>query len=57
MLRCREMDAALVQSVLDEAKREYADKANAKQALNITLDKNVYLPPPPSGPDSHGPSW
>lgn len=55
LLRCREVDVSLVESVLEEAKREYAEKANV-HAPKITIDNRVYLPPPPTGADSHGPS-
>ncbi|GMY25737.1 V-type proton ATPase subunit E2 [Fagus crenata] len=51
LLRCREVDRKLVESVLEDAKREYADKAKV-HAPQVTLD-NVYLPPPPSKADSH----
>ncbi|GMP51566.1 hypothetical protein CsSME_00017749 [Camellia sinensis var. sinensis] len=56
LLRCREIDVVLVESVLDDAKHEYIDKAGV-HAPKITIDKRVYLPPPPSSEDSHGPSW
>ncbi|KAK9986333.1 hypothetical protein SO802_031284 [Lithocarpus litseifolius] len=51
LLRCREVDRKLVESVLDEAKREYADKAKV-HTPKVTVDK-VFLPPPPSTADSH----
>ncbi|KAL0285985.1 UNVERIFIED_CONTAM: V-type proton ATPase subunit E2 [Sesamum angustifolium] len=54
LLRCREMDVSLVNSVLEDAKREYAKKAKV-QAPSITIDK-VYLPPPPSSKQPLGPS-
>ncbi|XP_077239283.1 V-type proton ATPase subunit E-like [Tasmannia lanceolata] len=55
LLRCREADHGLVKSVLEEAKKEYAEKANV-HAPNVTIDERVYLPPPPSHHDAHGPS-
>lgn len=55
LLRCREMDLKLVESILEDAKKEYAEKAKV-HAPKITVDNLVYLPPPPSGGDSHGPS-
>ncbi|XP_019186134.1 PREDICTED: V-type proton ATPase subunit E-like isoform X2 [Ipomoea nil] len=55
LLRCREMDVALVKSVVEEAKREYVEKDKTRRIPNITLD-SVYLPPPPSGANVHGPS-
>ncbi|KAK8573121.1 hypothetical protein V6N13_099936 [Hibiscus sabdariffa] len=45
LLRCREMDRKLVESILDEAKREYAEKFNVAPP-KIVID-NVSLPPPP----------
>ncbi|KMT06492.1 hypothetical protein BVRB_7g156680 [Beta vulgaris subsp. vulgaris] len=54
LLRCREMDKKVVESVLEDSKREYVEKANLR-APAITIDK-VYLPPPPSGSEQHGPS-
>ncbi|XVF29745.1 hypothetical protein REPUB_Repub15cG0148500 [Reevesia pubescens] len=51
LLRCREGDRKVVESVLEEAKKEYVDKIKAKAAPKITID-NVYLPPPPTHPDS-----
>lgn len=56
LLRCREVDVSLVDSVLEEAKREYAEKAKVN-VPSVTLDKRVYLPPPPTSADTHGPSW
>lgn len=58
LLRCREGDRKLIESVLEEAKREYAEKTNV-QAPKITLDDRVYLPPPPKNGavDSHEPFW
>lgn len=56
LLRCRESDRKLVESVIEEAKREYAEKAKV-QAPKITLDDRVFLPPAPRGGDSHEPSW
>lgn len=53
LLRCREVDLVLVKSILEEAKREYAEKAEV-HAPNITIDK-VYLPPPPKSAESHDP--
>ncbi|KAK3017755.1 hypothetical protein RJ639_005071 [Escallonia herrerae] len=55
LLRCRELDVALVESVLEEAKKEYAEKAKV-HAPKVTIDKQVYLPPPPTDSESHGPS-
>ncbi|KAK4478381.1 hypothetical protein RD792_013848 [Penstemon davidsonii] len=54
LLRCREMDVNVVKSVLEDAKRDYAEKASVN-APNVTIDK-IYLPPPPSGKNSLGPS-
>ncbi|KAM5560742.1 V-type proton ATPase subunit E2 [Rosa sericea] len=53
LLRCREVDRKLVESVLEEAKKIYADKGFAPP--KITIDDRVYLPPPPKGGDSHEP--
>ncbi|XP_052176039.1 V-type proton ATPase subunit E1-like [Diospyros lotus] len=55
LLRCREIDVGMVQSVLEEAKQEYAGKAKV-QAPKITVDGRVHLPPPPTSEESHGPS-
>ncbi|CAK9142148.1 unnamed protein product [Ilex paraguariensis] len=55
LLRSREVDVALVESVLDAAKKEYAVKAKV-HAPKVVIDKRVFLPPPPSSADSHGPS-
>ncbi|XP_021767354.1 V-type proton ATPase subunit E1-like [Chenopodium quinoa] len=54
LLRCREMDKKAVEYVLEDSKREYAEKAKV-QAPTITID-DVYLPPPPSASQEHGPS-
>ncbi|KAH7515116.1 hypothetical protein FEM48_Zijuj11G0161900 [Ziziphus jujuba var. spinosa] len=54
LLRCREADRKLVESVMEEAKREYAEKAKVK-APKITIDDHVFLPPAPRGGDSHEP--
>ncbi|XP_059668164.1 V-type proton ATPase subunit E1-like [Cornus florida] len=52
LLRCREIDAKLVGSVLEDAKKEYAEKAKVL-APKVTID-TVYLPPPPSSAEAHG---
>lgn len=56
LLRCREADVSLVDSVLEEAKQEYAEKAKVHPP-KVAVDKQTYLPPPPSTAESHGPSW
>ena len=45
----------MVESVLEDAKREYTERAKVR-APTITVDK-VYLPPPPTGSEQLGPSW
>uniref|UniRef100_A0A0D3EL72 V-type proton ATPase subunit E n=2 Tax=Oryza TaxID=4527 RepID=A0A0D3EL72_9ORYZ len=55
ILRCRKEDRELVESVLESAKNEYADKANVYPP-EIVVDRNVYLPPAPSHYEAHGPS-
>ncbi|XP_008788110.1 V-type proton ATPase subunit E-like isoform X2 [Phoenix dactylifera] len=52
LLRCRKVDRKVVESILNEAKQEYADKA-AVHPPKITVD-NVYLPPPPTNNETHG---
>ncbi|XP_004505773.1 V-type proton ATPase subunit E2 [Cicer arietinum] len=56
LLRCRESDRKLVESLLEEAKKEYSEKANV-QVPQIALDDRVYLPPQPKNGsvDSHEP--
>ncbi|KAL5805462.1 hypothetical protein ACOSQ3_028361 [Xanthoceras sorbifolium] len=54
LLRCREVDKKIVESVVEDAKREYAEKAKV-QAPRITIDDKVFLPPPRTKPDSHEP--
>ncbi|XP_057534938.1 V-type proton ATPase subunit E2-like [Amaranthus tricolor] len=54
LLRCREMDKRTIESVIEDSKREYAEKANVRSPT-ITIDK-LYLPPPPSSSDPHSPS-
>ncbi|KAG8387453.1 hypothetical protein BUALT_Bualt02G0022900 [Buddleja alternifolia] len=54
LLRCRKGDVKLVESVLDSAKKEYAEKAKVA-APEIIVD-SVYLPPAPSRDNEHGPS-
>ncbi|ERN04256.1 V-type proton ATPase subunit E [Amborella trichopoda] len=55
LLRCRETDLGLIESVLNDAKEEYSEQANV-HAPNIAIDKRVYLPPPPSHHKAHGSS-
>ncbi|CAM8934734.1 unnamed protein product [Rhodiola kirilowii] len=54
LLRCRKADQDLVESVLDSAKEEYAEKANV-HLPEIFVDSQVYLPPAPTSYDAHGP--
>ncbi|OAY57567.1 V-type proton ATPase subunit E [Manihot esculenta] len=54
LLRCRKDDLRLVESVLDSAKKEYAEKVNV-HAPEIIVDNHVYLPPAPSHHNAHGP--
>jgi V-type H+-transporting ATPase subunit E len=56
LLRCREDDLNLVQSVLDSAGEEYSEKAKVHQP-EILVDENIYLPPAPSHHNAHGPFW
>ncbi|XP_021723319.1 V-type proton ATPase subunit E2-like [Chenopodium quinoa] len=51
LLRCREMDKKAVEYVLEDSKREYAEKAKV-QAPTITIDDIS----PPSASQEHGPS-
>ncbi|KAH7661715.1 Diacylglycerol acyltransferase protein [Dioscorea alata] len=50
----RECDRKLVESVLEEAKQQYAEKAKVHPP-KVTIDGKVYLPPPPTQPEAHGP--
>ncbi|XP_041029084.1 V-type proton ATPase subunit E-like [Juglans microcarpa x Juglans regia] len=52
LLRCRENDLHLVQSVLDSAVQEYSEKANV-HAPEIIVDNKIFLPPAPSHHNSH----
>ncbi|XP_072993443.1 V-type proton ATPase subunit E-like [Typha latifolia] len=52
LLRCREIDCHLIQSILDEAKQEYAEKAKV-HLPTVTIDQKVYLPPPPVDQEAH----
>lgn len=52
LLRCREEDVHLVDSVLDSAKDEYAQKTKVHPP-EIIVD-HVHLPPAPSHHDVHG---
>ncbi|KAL2524975.1 V-type proton ATPase subunit E3 [Abeliophyllum distichum] len=51
LLRCRKEDVNLVESVLDSAKKEYAEKAKVHQP-EIIVD-SVHLPPAPSHANEH----
>ncbi|KAG6433118.1 hypothetical protein SASPL_104725 [Salvia splendens] len=51
LLRCRKEDVQLVESVLNSAKEEYAEKAEVRQP-EIIVDK-IYLPPAPSKQNEH----
>ncbi|CAA6654577.1 unnamed protein product [Spirodela intermedia] len=53
LLRCREADLPLVGSILDAAKQEYAAKAGV-HTPQVTIDEQVFLPPPPSHHGAHG---
>lgn len=55
LLRCREVDKNLVETVLEETKKAYADKVF--NPPKITIDDRVYLPPPPKGGDLHESFW
>ncbi|CAM8955222.1 unnamed protein product [Rhodiola kirilowii] len=55
LLRCREVDRKLVESVLNNAAQEYAQKADV-HAPKVTID-GVYLPFPPKSSDSHESYW
>ncbi|KAL8137185.1 hypothetical protein V2J09_003186 [Rumex salicifolius] len=51
LLRCRESDVDLVESVLSSATEEYAQKANVHKP-EVKVD-NIYLPPAPSHHNEH----
>ncbi|KAF4354787.1 hypothetical protein CsatB_004665 [Cannabis sativa] len=53
LLRCREADLSLVESVIDSAAQEYAEKDNVSPP-EILVDHKVYLPPAPTHNQSHG---
>uniref|UniRef100_A0A1J3CR37 V-type proton ATPase subunit E1 n=2 Tax=Noccaea caerulescens TaxID=107243 RepID=A0A1J3CR37_NOCCA len=53
LLRCRKEDLGLVESILDDAKEEYAGKAKV-HAPEVAVDTEIFLPPPPKSSDPHG---
>lgn len=53
VLRCREADRSHVESVLEAAKKEYAEKTKVNLP-KIIIDNKVYLPPQKSSRDAHG---
>ncbi|KQK03349.1 V-type proton ATPase subunit E [Brachypodium distachyon] len=55
ILRCRKEDRDLVESVLELARNEYAEKANVYPP-EIVVDRQVYLPSAPSHYEAHGQS-
>ncbi|KAI9074277.1 hypothetical protein K1719_043762 [Acacia pycnantha] len=54
ILRCREVDRKLVESVVDEAKKEYSEKAKVHPP-RIMIDERVYLPSALKSGNSHEP--
>ncbi|KAL4327174.1 hypothetical protein AHAS_Ahas13G0073700 [Arachis hypogaea] len=55
IIRCRESDKKLIESLIEECKKDYMDKMRLQQPPKITIDERVYLPPPPkngNGADS-----
>lgn len=58
IMRCREVDKKLVESLMDEVKKEYSEKAKV-QAPKITIDERVYLPSTPKSAITapHEPFW
>lgn len=61
IIRCREMDRPVVESILPAAAAKYSkilnEEAGLKKTVKLSIDKlGRYLPPPPSG-DSSVPSW
>ena len=56
LLRCREEDLGFVESILEDAKEEYAGKANV-HAPEVAVDTTIFLPPPPTSSDPHGLHW
>ncbi|CAN6872210.1 unnamed protein product, partial [Brassica oleracea] len=52
------MDNKVVESIIEDAKKHYAEKAKVASP-NITIDEKVFLPPPPNPklPDSHDLHW
>lgn len=55
LLRCRKDDHHLVESVLESAKEEYAQKLQVHPP-EIIVDHHIYLPPGPGHHNAHGPS-
>ncbi|KAJ1281937.1 hypothetical protein BS78_03G011800 [Paspalum vaginatum] len=55
LLRCRKEDLELVDSVLESARNEYAEKANV-YLPEIVVDRHVFLPSAPSHYQALGPS-
>lgn len=56
LLRCREEDLIVVEAVLDDAKEEYAAKANV-HTPEVAADQRIFLPPPPKSHDPHSLHW
>lgn len=53
LLRCRELDLELVESVLESAKDEYAQKANV-HTPEVVVDTYIFLPAAPTHQEGHG---
>ncbi|KYQ92166.1 vacuolar H+-ATPase E subunit [Tieghemostelium lacteum] len=51
---CRKEDIPLVEKVLKDTEHEY--KKNTQKSVNLTIDKERYLPAGPSGDGNKGPS-
>ncbi|XP_057752514.1 V-type proton ATPase subunit E2-like [Arachis stenosperma] len=49
IIRCRESDKKIIESLIEECKKDYMDKMRLQQPPKITIDERVYLPPPKNG--------
>ncbi|RYR69766.1 hypothetical protein Ahy_A03g016319 [Arachis hypogaea] len=49
IIRCRESDKKIIESLIEECKKDYMDKMRLQQPPRITIDERVYLPPPKNG--------